>query len=262
MPAERTGLDKVLYDLTMGHLAKLREYTPGPVRKTGGGVDQLVQRYREDPLFSIFGLDSREYVAAALSGGTITSIHRKIGDIYEACVKAVFSEALGLAPTDLVYEAIIRSGSKKETRSTDVYLEFARVPDDRRRQAMISYGAAELAALTKSPKIDLIGLGLEVRHCYQTGDSKRTQADEAMARHLLVSAILPIMPLFRNQSNPGIVRRYRSVWVVKEGMASYEMVREVSGYDLYGFMTRNKEEFRKPVIEMLQDSGHEAANAF
>ena len=51
---------------------------------------------------------------------------------------------------------------------------------------------------------------MEVRHCYQTGDSKRTQADEAMARHLLVSGILPIMPLFCNQSNPGIIQRYRS----------------------------------------------------
>ena len=50
--------------------------------------------------------------------------------------------------------------------------------------------------------MNLVGVGMEVRHCYQTGDSKRTQADEAMARHFLVSGILPIMPLFCNQSNP------------------------------------------------------------
>lgn len=98
----------------------------------------------------------------------------------------------------------------------------------------------------------LIGIGMEVRHCYQTGDSKRTQADEAMARHLLVSGVLPIMPLFCNQSNPTIVRRYRSVWVVKEGVTSYDMVQSLSGYDLYDFMRRNSGDFRKPVIEMLK----------
>ena len=93
---------------------------------------------------------------------------------------------------------------------------------------------------------------MEVRHCYQTGDSKRTQADEAMARHLLVSGILPIMPLFCNQSNPGIIQRYRSVWVVKQGMESYNMVREISAYDFYGFLQRNKEDFREPILKLLR----------
>ena len=105
--------------------------------------------------------------------------------------------------------------------------------------------------MTAKPKITLIGVGMEVRHCYQTGDSKRAQADEAMARHLLVSGILPMMPLFCNQSNPGIVQRYRSVWVVKEGMASYGLVQALSGYDFFDFMNRNRGDFRKVVIETL-----------
>ena len=93
---------------------------------------------------------------------------------------------------------------------------------------------------------------MEIRHCYQTGDSKRTQADEAMARHLLVSGILPMMPLFCNQSNPGIISRYRSVWVIKQGMDSYNMVQEISGYDFYDFLNRNKEDFREPVLDLLR----------
>lgn len=93
---------------------------------------------------------------------------------------------------------------------------------------------------------------MEVRHCYQTGDSKRTQADEAMARHLLLSGILPLMPLFCNQSNPGIVSRYRSVWVVKQGAEAYDMITTFSGFDFYDFLKRNRAEFRKPIIELLR----------
>jgi hypothetical protein len=68
----------------------------------------------------------------------------------------------------------------------------------------------------------------------------------------MLSGILPIMPLFCNQSNPGIVRRYRSVWVVKEGMESYDLVKEFSGFDFYDFLRRNRDEFRSPVIGLLR----------
>jgi len=248
----RGSVDKALYGLTMEHLAKLSDYVPGPVKKAGGTVEKLMQRYRKDPLFSVFGLDSKEYVAATLAGGTITSIHRKIGDIYEGCVREVFHQTLGLSVEQLTYSATIRSGDNEEARTLDVFIGFSAVADRKRRAAIRKFGRAELRALASRPQLRLIGIGMEVRHCYQTGDSKRTQADEAMARHLLVSGVLPIMPLFCNQSNPTIVRRYRSVWVVKEGMTSYDMVQSLSGYDLYDFMRRNSGDFRKPVIEMLK----------
>ena len=117
---------------------------------------------------------------------------------------------------------------------------------------VLSYCLAEVAKLTSNPNIKLVGVGMEVRHCYQTGDSKRTQADEAMARHLLVSGILPLMPLFCNQSNPGIVARYKSVWVIKQGLEAYDLVKTFSGFDFLDFLERNRESFRKPVIELLR----------
>lgn len=109
-----------------------------------------------------------------------------------------------------------------------------------------------MASLTDNPNINLVGVAMEIRHCYQTGDSKRTQADEAMARHLMLSGILPVMPLFCNQSNPGIVARYRSVWVIKEGRDAYDMVKRFSGFDFLDFLKRNREDFRAPVIELLR----------
>lgn len=252
MPDINEPLDQSLFDLIMAHLAMLKQYVPGPVKKAGGAKDMLLERYRSDPLYSIFGLDSPEYVAATLGGGTITSIHRKLGDIYEQSVATIFAHSLEITPADLTYTARIRSGAKIEKRSVDVYIQLDRVSERKQRKVIEKFCADELAKLTTKPKITLIGLGMEVRHCYQTGDSKRTQADEAMARHLLVSGILPMMPLFCGQSNPGIVARYRSVWVVKQAAESYATVQTLSGYDFYDFLHRNRDEFRKPVIEMLR----------
>jgi hypothetical protein len=248
-PSTRTDLEQALYALTIEHLAKLAEYVPGQVKKKGSR-EKLLLAYKDDPVFNIFGLDSAEYLGATLSGGTITSIHRKIGDIYEACVKMIFMHALSLSPENITYNAIIRSGEQAENRSADVCLLFDRLTGAARKR-VFKYCNAEVAKLTSDPKIKLVGVGMEVRHCYQTGDSKRTQADEAMARHLILSGILPVMPLFCNQSNPGIVNRYRSVWVVKQGMDAYDMVKAFSGFDFHDFLKRNRERFRQPVIDLL-----------
>lgn len=198
-----------------------------------------------------FGLDSSEYLGATLAGGTVTSIHRKIGDIYDACVRSIFMQSLGLSAIDVTYSAIIRSGDEQQKRSADAFLQFDKLQEPVKSQ-VVAYCKAEVAKLTTNPKINLVGVAMEVRHCYQTGDSKRTQADEAMARHLMLSGILPIMPLFCNQSNPGIVSRYRSVWVIKEGMDAYDMIRDMSGYDFFDFLKRNRRDLRKPVIELLR----------
>jgi len=251
LPDIQDQLDQHLFDIIVGHLAKLGDYVPGPVKKAGGTKGKLKERYASDPLFNIFGLDSPEYVAATLAGGTITSIHRKLGDIYEQCVQAVFMNRLKLSFDQINYSATIRSGDENECRSADACLLFEHL-EAAARKRIKAYCEKELRQLTDDPRIELIGVGMEIRHCYQTGDSKRTQADEALARHFLVSGILPLMPLFCNQSNPTIIRRYRSVWIIKQGMESYKMVKKISGYDLFSFMERNKDEFRKPVLTLLK----------
>jgi hypothetical protein len=102
------------------------------------------------------------------------------------------------------------------------------------------------------PKVNIEAIGFEVRHCYQSADSKRVQADEAMARHCIVSGILPVMLIFCAQSNRSVVSRYRSLWVVTEGKASYDLVKAQTGFDFYAFLLANKETFRQPVVQMLK----------
>ena len=132
----RNHLEKCLHGIVLGHLGKLAEYVPGAVKRAGGTKEHLLRAYAEDPLFSLFGLDSPEYIAATLGGGTITSIHRKLGDIYEDCIRAIFEDRLGLAPEKLSYTAKIMSGSTEETRTADVYIQFDRVKTKKRREAI------------------------------------------------------------------------------------------------------------------------------
>src|SRR5260370_27642777 len=146
MPDLRGELDQSLYALTMEHLAKLAAYIPGPVKKRGSR-GKLLAAYQQDPVFSIFGLDSVEYLAATLAGGTITSIHRKLGDIYEACVKTIFMHVLNLSPTDVTYSTIIRSGDTDEDRSPDASLQFDKL-ETAPRQRVATYCQAEVAKLT------------------------------------------------------------------------------------------------------------------
>ncbi len=154
MPRIQGVLDRSLYDIVMEHLAKLADYLPGPVKQAGGTRDHLLQRYRDDPVYSIFGLDSFEYLGATLAGGTVTSIHRKLGDIYEGCVRAIFCHIFNLPPDEAVYSATILSGTTAETRTADVYLQFDRLPDEA-SQRISAYCRQELQQLTANPQLNL-----------------------------------------------------------------------------------------------------------
>lgn len=49
-----------------------------------------------------------------------------------------------------------------------------------------------------------------------------------------------------------VINRYRSLWIVTEGVESYELVKEQTDFDFYAFLLTHKEEFRQPVVRMLK----------
>lgn len=245
-------LELELSQLISKHLARLEGYVPAHGR--GGAkltAAELAQAFAEDPVYAIFGLDSPEYVAAALAGGTITSIHRKLGDVYEAAVRLIFAAQYGIPETALHYTALIAAGDRQNERSLDVYLPLESMPT-LWQQRWLSYAHEALHRISPAPRIELTAIGVEVRHCYQSADSKRVQADEAMARHCLVSGILPVMMVFCGQSNRMVLNRYRSLWIVTEGLDSYNLLQQQTGFDFYGFLQAHRDEFRQPIIAMLR----------
>jgi len=246
------GLQGTLKSTILRHLSRLERYEPAHGRGTNRlSLTELKQAFADDPVYSIFGLDSPEYISAAFAGGTITSIHRKIGDAYEDCVRAIFSTQYQLTAEQVHYTAMISSGDRQLRRSLDVHFALKDIPQTR-RESWASYAENQLKEISPTPKVDIEAIGFEVRHCYQSADSKRVQADEAMARHCIVSGILPVMLIFCAQSNRSVVNRYRSLWVVTEGHASYDLVEVQTGFDFYSFLLANREAFRQPIVEMLK----------
>jgi hypothetical protein len=252
MPSIESALDETLYEKTMYHLSRLGAYTTGATKRAARAKQTLLAIYQDDPVFSIFGLDSTEYIAAALSGGTITSIHRKLGDIYEDSVATIIAHVFKQTAEQIKYTASIQVDEKVESRTIDAYIQFDRLTPALRRRAL-AFADKQLESLTRDLRVEFKAIGLEVRHCYQTGDSKRKNADLAMARHLLLSGILPVIPFFCKQSNEGIIRAYelQATWIVKQGLDSYQLIKDLTGYDYFDFLKRNRSEFRKPVITIL-----------
>ena len=74
------------------------------------------------------------------------SIHRKIGDIYEACVKLIFMATLNLTAENVISSATIRSGDVEETRTADAYLQFDRLEKSKAKR-IAAYCRNELRKL-------------------------------------------------------------------------------------------------------------------
>lgn len=117
---------------------------------------------------------------------------------------------------------------------------------------MVRFGQRELHSITKAPQVRIVGLGFEVRHCYQSADSKRAQADDAMGRYLWLSGYLPVMLIFCNQSNRQIITRYTGIWLVKEGIHAYTVLAELTGFDFYQFLLAHQDQYRETVRRALQ----------
>ena len=245
-------LTELIKTIILGHLQKIELYTPahgrGPKKLS---KDEIKQAFSDDPVYSIFGLDSSEYITAALAGGTITSVHRKIGDSYDESVRAIYIKQYNLAPETARYRTPIYSGDTEKDRTLDVYFELAAIPP-RFRHQWKKFTEKRLREIAPNPRVQINAIAIEVRHCYQSADSKRAQADDAMARQCFISGILPLMLIFCKQSNQSIIRRYRSLWIVCEGHESYDVIKRSTGFDFYQFLVDHKEMFRRPVIEMLK----------
>ncbi len=245
-------LQEHLRAIILKHLSRLEQYKPAHGRgATKLEAADLREAFAKDPVYSIFGLDSPEYIAATLAGGTITSIHRKIGDAYEECIRTIFLTQYRLTLEQTRYTATIRSGDRERRRALDLYLALDLL-QPHQQERWLQYAQECLAKISPTPQVHITAIGIEVRHCYQSADSKRVQADEAMARHCLVSGILPVMLVFCAQSNRSVINRYRSLWIVTEGLESYDLVRAQTDFDFYAFLLAHREEFRQPIIKMLK----------
>lgn len=209
-------------------------------------VKEQREEYGEDPLFSRFNLDTQEFVLAKSGGGLVTSIHRKVGDLVEETVQEIFRERMGV--DEITYDAEIVVDGETKVRELDALLPLDIVDDGepaRRLQQVIDEDGDGLSAnksLSDFTDEDTSwrGMGFEIRHCYQSADSKRSQADIAMAEHLKNNNIMPVMLIFCEDSNQSVISRYRNHMFVYEGTDSFELVERLTGFDYAGFLDEHE----------------------
>lgn len=107
----------------------------------------------------------------------------------------------------------------------------------------------------------LKGTVFEVRQGYKSKDSKRQNADIANAATAYTKAYLPCAVILSTQIDSDILLRYRAQkWSILTGvigisdplLSTYDFLKEVIGYDLAGFLTRNQETLKNEVSTIIE----------
>lgn len=192
---------------------------------------------QNDPAFSPFCLDREKYVVARIGGNLITSIHRKLGDLYEDILLELLHDKYGFSKEYLKFSLNIVIDGKEQERTTDGRLILSDIKN-RELQTKVA---------------DLIidgydGLAMEVRSCYQIGDSKRIQADDHMASALKAINVEPKLVIMCNTSLTSPVKRLSKNWTVYQGKESFDYIKNLTDFDLFSFLMDNKD-----LIEPLMD---------
>lgn len=193
-------------------------------------IDQDIAAFRKDPVWSHFGIDNPNFLKLRYIGNYYTSIFRKLGDMYQRFVEAIISHQLQLRPADLVYAFDIVIDDRRQRRSLDVALDPAKIADASIRTRVEKV----MRKLAGDGKLHVAAI--EVRCCYQIGDSKRIQADETAAVFARKQGLLPIMLIFCTTSLRSPVERLGRTWVLTEGNATHQLLEELTGFNLLRFM--------------------------
>ena len=107
----------------------------------------------------------------------------------------------------------------------------------------------------------LTGTIFEVRQGYKSKDSKRQNADIANAATAYVKGYLPCAVILSTQIDADILSRYRGEkWSVLTGLvglndplrSTYDFMRDIVGYDLADFFTRNSQTLRIEIDNVLR----------
>ena len=236
-------LENILVSIIRHELSRVLEYE----RLETAQVE--LEAYRRDPVFSLFLLDSKDMVMARARGAFVMSITRKLGDLYENCIREIVKFSLGLTNEQIRYSAHIAG----EERSLECKISLRDIKLRHLQQSIrkIIEATASHEAGKYHEKTDFSGLGFEIRYCYQIGDSKRIQADIHMANSLFEDNLLPVMLIFCSTSLQSPVRRFRSrsYWSTKEGLESYRFIHDLTGFDFFSFL---KDDARaRSVIESI-----------
>lgn len=108
-----------LLNLAITNIRKVLDFSP---YKSYIGIknrEQFQQLIARDPAVGVLGLDDERYIIARVGGNLVTSLHRKLGDMYEALFSYLLKESFGLNESDLHFSVQFQIGDRIQVRSTD-----------------------------------------------------------------------------------------------------------------------------------------------
>lgn len=225
-----------LLNLAKTNLRKVLEFNPYKSYKGVNNREEFQQVIANDPAFGALGLDDERYIIARVGGNLVTSLHRKLGDMYEALFEYLLKKSFNLKENELHFNVEVKIGERTQTRSTDGLIRKDKF-NHRVPETWMQYE----------------GVGFEVRSCYQIGDSKRIQADYDMSLALKSHNILPIMVIFCNTSLRSPLNRLSKSWELYEGRESFDLVEVITGFNLYNFLNNNSQSLRKEVDNIFSN---------
>jgi hypothetical protein len=238
-------LEDQILELAVQHLSRISEYDPYqnfPGVNNRATFSRMIAR---DPAFRHLGLDESErYVIARIGGNLITSLHRKVGDMYEDIFQILIRNRFDLNQSDLSYSVDLPIGGRTQERSTDGYVPIEKLVD---KQVALTALVPDADTRWPSPK----GIAFEVRSCYQIGDSKRIQADYDMALALAQKQVVPVMLIMCETSLRSPVTRLRASWALYEGENTFDFIKTLTEFDLVAFMNKHSDKLKKPIQDAL-----------
>lgn len=225
-----------LLNLATTNIRKVLEFSPYKSYKGVKSREEFQQLIAHDPAFGAFGLDDERYVIARVGGNLVTSLHRKLGDMYEALFAYLLKESFGITEDELHFSVQVQIADRSQVRSTDGLIR-----KDKFNQRIPESWANHQ------------GVGFEIRSCYQIGDSKRIQADYDMALALRSYEILPVMLIFCGTSLRSPLARLSKSWNLYEGIDSFNLVELITGFNLHSFLQRNSDTLRQEVANIFSN---------
>ncbi len=229
----------------------------------GVSLEEFQALYRADPFYSWYGLDHPMMYAAHKAAGGMTSVYRQIGIGAERLFRLILQDSLSLTTDQSEWSYEIEStGGKTRTLHLDGRIELDAVKEPTKRERVENWmtKAADELGVAKEIRSTLKGTVFEVRQGYKSKDSKRQNADLANASTAYATAYLPCVVVLSTQIDTDIVIRYRNAkWVILTGSieerstvrSTYAFVRDVIGFDLEGFFSRNSDALRSEVEKVL-----------
>lgn len=233
-------LQDSLRAIIVKNLEKVLDFDPFKHIEGVRTKEDFARMLENDPAFAPFLLATPRYVAARIGGNLVTSLHRKLGDLYQELFLHLLEKRFQIPQSNLRFTLEIEIDGKKQKRSTDGMIAHAALQQaDRER----------LSALLDFTKV---GTAFEVRSCYQIGDSKRIQADRDIAMALKAREIEPVMLIFCATSLKSPVTRLGEFWQLYEGHATFEFVRALTQFDLRAFL-QQEQALIQPIMQRVFD---------